>query len=103
MTKSPITNIRELHDIKGWVIRPGDLVRTYHFTGSRGKIHYLYHVATKAEYGIKLLPAEWADPNRKHDGGAHYPTQSELNGLSAIILNNYGHDTCGELRKRVKP
>lgn len=93
----------ELYDIKGIPIYPGDLLRTYHFTGRRNKIYYLYHVATKDGHGLRLLPAEWADPNCKRSGGAYYPSQKDLDGLSAIVLNHYNAgDSCGEPRKRKK-
>lgn len=82
-----------LYDIKGYPIQPGDLVRTYHFTGRRGKIHYLYHVASLPENnsnGLKLIPAAWADPNYEKDGGDCFVDQFFLNSYSATILAGIG-------------
>ena len=88
-----------LHDIKGYPIHPGDLVRTYHFTGRRNKIYYLYHVAKKDKHGLRLLPTEWLGLNNEHDGGAYYPKQKDMDSLSAVILSGHSVD----LRKRIKP
>lgn len=79
-----------LYDIKGYPIQAGDLIRTYHFTGRRGKIHYLYHVVSQQEHGLKMLPAMWADPNYVHDGGACYFDQAFLDAYSALILMGIG-------------
>ncbi len=99
MNSSSLIVDKPLHDIKGYPIHPGDLVRTYHFTGRRNKVHYLYHVAKKDKHGLRMLPTEWLGLNNEQDGGAYYPTQKDMDGLSGLILS--GHSV--ELRKRVKP
>lgn len=90
-----------LYDIKGYPICPGDLVRTYHFTGMRNKIHYLYHVATMDTYGLRMLPtAQLGIP--KDNGGSYYPKQSDLDGLSALILSGHGPGDCTAYYDRPK-
>lgn len=84
------TNTVVLYDIKGLPIQAGDLVRTYHYTGRKGKIYYLYHVISLQEHGLKMLPAEWADPNQNHNGGACYFDQQILNANSALIIAGHG-------------
>ncbi len=82
--------LSEIYDIKGYPIRAGDLVRSYHYTGARGKIHYLYHVISLQEHGLKMLPAEWADPNYRHDGGACYFDQAFVDAYSITIISGRG-------------
>lgn len=43
--KSWLKQPGECHDSNGVPIYPGDLLRTFHFTGPRRRKWYLYHVA----------------------------------------------------------
>jgi hypothetical protein len=85
--------VNELYDIKGYQIHPGDLVRTYHFTGRRNKIHYLYHVAALDGDKIRLLPTEWLATS-KREGGSYCPDQAYLDGISALIISGHGPGDC---------
>ena len=71
-TKKPwLKQPGECYDSRGVPIYPGDLLRTYHFTGPRRKRYYLYHVAVfDTEAGaMRMVPVEWLEPSRPHDGG----------------------------------
>lgn len=80
----------QLYDIKGYPLYPGDLVRTYHFTGRRNKIYYLYHVAVEDQHGLRMLPVGWLSASDKRDGGSYYPQQKDMDGLSGQILCGHG-------------
>ena len=45
----------ECHDSKGIPIYPGDLLRSYHFTGKHQKVYYLYHVALMIEGAMRMV------------------------------------------------
>jgi hypothetical protein len=69
-------------DQKGVRICEGDLLRSYHFTGSRKKKHYLYHgIVRNNKYGVlEMVPvAELC--GSKPDGGRCW--------LLAIVKNGY--------------
>jgi len=73
------------HDKKGVPVCAGDLIKSYHFTGARRKRYYLYHVASYEDGHWMMVPASWADPNEKRDGGKcriyqHYLEDAEVIG-----------------------
>lgn len=61
----------ECCDKNGIPIYPGDLLRTFHFTGPRRRKYYLYHVAIyDAEAAaMRMLPTKWLEPTAPRDGG----------------------------------
>jgi hypothetical protein len=76
MSKSSVPPIKswwkqpgELSDKNGFPIYPGDLLRTYHFTGARRKKYYLYHVAVFINGYMELVPTCHLQPDRVSGGG----------------------------------
>lgn len=43
-TGSALSKLCLVYDKHGYPIYPGDLLKTYHFTGARRKRYYLYHI-----------------------------------------------------------
>ena len=65
----------ECFDSKGVPIYPGDLVRSYHFTGPRRRVFYLYHVVCEETCDVtghsylRLVPTAFLNPTTKDGGG----------------------------------
>lgn len=49
----------EMHDKRGVPIYPGDLLKTYHFTGARKKRYYLYHIAFYRDGHMRCQSAQY--------------------------------------------
>lgn len=60
----------ELHDKNGRPIYPGDLLKTYHFTGARRKRHYLYHTAVYKDGAMHMVPTSHLQPEEVKGGGS---------------------------------
>jgi hypothetical protein len=88
------------YDMKGRPIIGGDLLRQYHFTGRRKKIHYLYHVAVPTKNGFDLVPTSHLDPSRVAGGGRCRMTQETA---STYELVHMGGLPAIEDRKVIKP
>lgn len=60
----------EVFDANGIPVYPGDLIRTYHFTGPRRKRYYLYHTAVYKDGAMSLVPVSHLEPScvRGSDG-----------------------------------
>jgi hypothetical protein len=69
--KSWLKQPGECHDSNGVPIYPGDLLRTFHFTGPRRRKWYLYHVAVyDTQVGaMRMMPVEYLEPSVKREGG----------------------------------
>jgi hypothetical protein len=50
-----------VYDRRGYPIYPGDIVKTYHFTGARGKKYYLYHMVAETKGQMWLMGMEYQD------------------------------------------
>jgi hypothetical protein len=59
----------ELHDLKGYPIYPGDLLRTFHYYGPRRKRNYLYHTVVYRDGGLRMVPTEHLEPTKVKGGG----------------------------------
>ena len=46
-----------IHDRKGYPIYAGDLLKTYHFTGSRKRKYYMYHLVVAYDGGDRMISA----------------------------------------------
>lgn len=95
-----------MRDKRGREIRPGDLLRTYHFTDNRQRKHWLYHTVTLIRSGglyyFKMVPTAHLEPLLANDGGSCLLTP-EL-AREAIILAGYGPgDLCYDERPIVLP
>lgn len=59
-------------DIRGIEIRPGDLVKSFHFKSGR-RNHYLYHTVVAETHQGKvyfyMVPTSHLEPTNKKDGG----------------------------------
>ena len=83
----------ECHDSKGYPIYPGDLLRTPHFIGPRGRRYYLYHVAcletTKEGHDyLRMVPARYLESTIKRTGGD--PLLSDEIAEETTIISGYG-------------
>lgn len=83
----------ECVDCKGVPIYPGDLLRTFHYTGARRRKFYLYHVAAEmacertGHWYIRMLPVAYLNPTQRRKGGDPM-LSDELAAASEVI---YGH------------
>lgn len=91
------------HDKKGVPVCAGDLLKTYHFTGARGKRYYLYHVAVHEDGHWMMVPVQWLDPSYERNGGKCRIYQEYLD--DGEVIGGHGPDyiLSYEDRPRVKP
>ena len=74
------------YDKKGVPIYPGDLLRTYHFTGARRKVHYLYHVVVDSGLkALQMVPTSHLEPTKRCHGGCAYLKHMNTNTQSEVI------------------
>lgn len=59
----------QLYDKNGVPVYPGDLIKTFHYTGSRKKKHYLYHTVVNKEGYLFMVPTSHLEPSLAKDGG----------------------------------
>lgn len=78
----------ELHDKKGVPIYPGDLLRSFHFFGSRKKRHYLYHTAVFRDGAMFVVPTSHLEPT-KISGGGSCPLDERL-AAEAEVISGHG-------------
>lgn len=77
------------YDVKDRPIYPGDLLRTFHFVGSRNKRYYLYHTVVLEGNELYMVPTCHLEPSHATGGGKanlkymHPETKSE-------IIHGYG-------------
>lgn len=57
------------HDKNGVPIYPGDLLKTYHFTGRRRKKYFLYHTVVEEEGRLWIVPTPHLEPTKANGGG----------------------------------
>lgn len=57
-------------DKNGTQIYPGDLLRSFHFTGARRKRYWLYHVAVNDRGRLRAVPTSYLEPTKINDGGS---------------------------------
>lgn len=50
-------------------ICPGDLLKSYHFTGARKKKYWLYHVAVNLNERLFMVPVCHLEPSKISGGG----------------------------------
>lgn len=82
----------ECHDSRGVPIYPGDLLKSYHFTGARRKRYYLYHVAVYENGGLFMVPVSDLEPTKANQGGKCL-LSDEL-AANAEVIHGYGPGDC---------
>jgi len=91
-TQSWLKQPGECVDMHGIPIYPGDLLKTFHFTGPRRKKYYLYHVAVfdTAATAMRMMPASYLDPAIHRTGGD--PLLSDGLAAGAEVIDGRGPD-----------
>lgn len=80
----------EIFDTRGVPIYPGDLIRSYHYTDRRRKVHYLYHVAVYRWEQLWIDPVNWLEPSVEHDGGSVQLSQSLMDNCDGRVIHGNG-------------
>lgn len=63
------------YDRKGVPIYPGDLLKSFHFTGARRKKYWLYHVVVApperagTTFPLEMVPTSHLEPTKRSGGG----------------------------------
>ena len=85
-----------VYDVNGREIFQGDLLRSPHFRGARGKRYWLYHVAVWSEEHqcLEAVPPVYLDPGhakrRITGGGCYWLHQDNVDTAGCEIINGYG-------------
>jgi len=99
MNKPWLKQPGELYDLKGVPIYPGDLLRSYHFTGARRKRYYLYHTVV-LDGGLRMVPTSHLEPSKSKEGGSCLLSQDLAD--NAEIIAGYGPKGCLDYCDRPK-
>jgi hypothetical protein len=78
----------DLHDTNGVPVYPGDLLKSYHFTGRRNKRYFLYHTAVYRDGAMYMVPTCHLEPTKLSGGGSCMLTQELL--LESEIIAGHG-------------
>lgn len=86
----PLYQPGEVYDLNRRPIYPGDVIRSFHFRGARGKRYWLYHVAVwnADEKTMELVPASELEPQRRGRGGRVWLTPEH--GAEVEIISGHG-------------
>lgn len=82
----------EAFDAKGIPIHPGDLLKSYHFTGARRKRYWLYHVAVCKSIYMEAVPVSHLQPGNEKGGGRHWILKSDSDRFE--IISGHGPGEC---------
>ena len=89
----------EAYDSRGFPIYPGDLLRSFHFMGSRyGRYYYLYHVAVLRDGELDMVPTAYLEKSLIAGGGRCHLT--ERLAAETEIINGSGPGKCLDFRDR---
>lgn len=78
----------QFYDLKGVPIFPGDLLRTFHFIGSRRKRHYLYHTVVNEDGYLCMVPTCWLETPLQKGGGKAMLKYMHPEKESEVIAGN---------------
>lgn len=95
----------EGYDSKGVPIYPGDLVRSYHFTGARWrKKYYLYHVAVwdAAKERMGMVPTSHLEPTLQGFGGDCTLETYMRHSVESRVIHGRGPGDCLDYTDRPK-
>ena len=90
----------ELQDKHGVPIYPGDLLRSYSFTGARHRKFYLYHTAVLVDDNMRMIPTSHLEPTLVSGGGACWITQALASATE--VINGHGPGDCLDWAEREK-
>ena len=90
----------ECHDKRGVPIYPGDLLKTFAFTGSRRKKYWLYHIAVfNKRYGtMQIVPVSELEPTKRGQGGCAWLTIEQA--ADAEVIYGHGPGDCLDFSER---
>ena len=95
----------ECFDMHGVPIYPGDLLKSYHFTGRRRRKWHLYHVAVMVDGALRMVPTSYLEPSLA--SGSELPgcLLSDDLANAAEVIHGHGPGDCLDFtdRKRRKP
>lgn len=92
----------ECYDKNGVPIYPGDLLKSYHFTGARRKKYWLYHLATIRDGAMWIVNVHnLATTNFILDGGGNLFLTDEW-AEKFEIISGYGPKGCVDFEDRPK-
>jgi len=92
----------ESHDMNGVPIYPGDLLKSFHFTGARRKRYYLYHVAVmnQAEKRMEMVPVHNLEPTKACRDGMYWLLKEMESDIE--VITGYGPGHCLYFDERPK-
>lgn len=90
----------DVYDKNGVPVYPGDLVRTFHFTGPRRRRFYLYHTAVCVEGHLRLIPTSHLEPSKIKGGGTCWLRQELME--YAEVIDGCGPGDCLDWTERAK-
>lgn len=90
----------EGHDRRGVPIYPGDLLKSFHFTGPRRKKYWLYHVAVLRDGYLEMVPTSELEPTLRNRGGCCWllPEMAE----EIEVIAGHGPGDCLDFDDRPK-
>jgi len=92
------------YDRRGCPIYPGDLIKSYHFTGKKRKKYYLYHVAVLEEKNefMEMVPVSHLQKDKIRGGGRCWLRQRYVENSEVICGYGPGEIISYEDRPRLK-
>jgi len=83
-----MTKPGEVYDKNGVPIYPGDLLRTFHFTGPRRRKWYLYHTAifNQQHQCMEGVPTSEIEPSLVGRGGRFWLHQEIMDGEQCEVI-----------------
>ena len=97
----------EMHDKRGVPIYPGDLLKTYHFTGARKKRYYLYHIAMYVDGAMRCQNTEFFGTGlKKHSSDILLQCLWQQDGpddrtlKQTEVISGYGPGKCLSFEER---
>lgn len=82
-----MTEPQKFIDKNGREIVPGDLLKSYHFTGARKKKYFLYHTAVFFNCRMEMVPTDHLELT-KISGGGRCPMSKEMAANCEIIYGS---------------
>lgn len=87
--------VYDMHDVP---IYPGDLLRSFHFTGVHNKRWYLYHTAVNRNGSLYMVPVAHLEPTQISGGGDCWLHQKMADTVE--VIQGYGPGKCLDYTER---